>query len=124
FSLVLSRDAREGGLIIKPIRKGTKRKKVLLAVAAVAVVLIGVRVALPTVIQDYVNDKLDESPSYDGSVGDIDLSLIRGAYRIDDIAIIKTEGDVPVPLFAAEHVEFSILWSALLKGAVVAEAEV
>lgn len=96
----------------------------LLAVAAVAVVLIGVRVALPTVIQDYVNDKLDESPSYDGSVGDIDLSLIRGAYRIDDIAIIKTEGDVPVPLFAAEHVEFSVLWSALLKGAVVAEAEV
>ena len=103
------------------MKKGA-RKKILLSVAVLAVVLIGVRAAMPALIQDYVNDKLDESPSYDGSVGDIDLALFRGAYSIDDIAIIKTEGDVPVPLFAAEHVEFSILWSALLKGAVVAEA--
>jgi len=87
------------------------------------VILLALRIALPSLGQRYVNNKLDESPEYAGQVGDIDIALIRGAYSIDDVEIVKTEGTVPVPLFAARKVEFSVLWKALMNGAIVGEAE-
>ncbi len=102
----------------------TKKKKILLSVIAVVGVLVIVRAAMPPAIQHYVNGKLDASPSYDGEVGDIDLSLFRGAYSIENIAIVKTDSDVPVPLFSAENLEFSVLWRALLSGSIVAQMEV
>jgi hypothetical protein len=97
-------------------------RPVLLGIAVTALLLLGARIAAPHVLQRYVNDKLDESPDYAGQVGDIDLALLVGAYRIEDVEIHKTEGEVPVPLFAAREVEFSVLWKALLNGAVVGEA--
>ena len=99
----------------------SKKDKLLVTIAIIAIVLVAVRVAMPEVIQRYVNGKLDASPDYDGVIGDVDLSLLRSAYSIDDIEIVKTAGDVPVPLFSAPHVEFSIYWSALLDGAIVGE---
>lgn len=110
------------GNYISSWREPGPKRKLLIAIAAIAVLLLALRMALPYVVQRYVNDKLDESPEYDGHVGDIDIALIRGAYSIDDVEIIKTEGDVPVPLFAAREVEFSLLWKALFHGAVVGEA--
>lgn len=89
---------------------------------AIIVILVLARIAAAQVLQWYVNTKLDESPDYAGQVGDIDLALFRGAYRIEDIEIMKITGSVPVPLFAARAVEFSVLWRALLNGAVVGEA--
>lgn len=65
----------------------------------VTAVLVGLRVALPQLVQDYVNKKLDEMPEYDGRIGDVDMHLWRGAYSIQSIEIVKTEGDVPVPFF-------------------------
>src|SRR5690554_5928211 len=88
----------------------------------VIVILVLARIAAAQVLQWYVNTKLDESPDYAGQVGDIDLALFRGAYRIEDIEIMKINGNVPVPLFAAREVELSVLWRALLNGAVVGEA--
>lgn len=86
----------------------------------ILLILLVVRAFLPFVVEWYVNKKLDESPAYEGSIGNVDIHLYRGAYSIDDVTITKTDGDVPVPLFAAERVEFSALWSALLRGALVA----
>ncbi|HWK54203.1 MAG TPA: DUF748 domain-containing protein [Hyphomicrobiales bacterium] len=83
-------------------------------------ILLVLRAFLPFVVEWYVNKKLDESPAYEGSIGNVDIHLYRGAYSIDDVTITKTDGEVPVPLFAAERVEFSALWSALLRGALVA----
>lgn len=101
-----------------------RSRNVLIAVVIVVIILLALRIALPFVVQRYVNNKLDESPAYAGQVGDIDIALIRGAYSIEDIEINKTEGDVPVPLFAAREVEFSLLWKALFRGEIVGEAEV
>src|SRR5699024_2382373 len=101
-----------------------RSRKILIAVLIIVVLLLAVRAALPTLVQRYVNNKLDESPAYAGHVGDIDIALIRGSYSIDDVEIVKTEGEVPVPLFAAREVEFSLLWKALLRGEIVGEAEI
>lgn len=104
------------------LEPGPKRK-LLIAIVVLVVLLIALRIALPSIVQRYVNDKLDESPEYAGQVGDVDIALIRGAYSIENVEIIKTEGEVPVPLFAASEVEFSLLWKALFNGAVVGEVE-
>jgi hypothetical protein len=86
---------------------------VALAVAA--------RAAAPLVLQRYVNRVLDRTEGYRGSIGDVDLSLWRGAYTIDDVRIEKSSGRVPVPLFRAPKVDLSIEWRALFDGSLVGE---
>lgn len=98
-------------------------RPVLFGALVTLVILVVLRVAATYVLQWYVNDKLDESPNYAGQVGDIDLFLLAGAYSIENVEIAKTDGEVPVPLFAAREVRFSVLWKGLLKGAVVGEME-
>src|SRR5688500_12074905 len=103
----------------------TRRKKISLGIVATFLVaLIALRLALPSMVQRYVNQKLDEIPEYDGSIGDVDIHLIRGAYSIDDIDIEKTTGAVPVPFFAARTVDFSISWKDIFDGALVGEITV
>jgi hypothetical protein len=104
------------------VRHG-KLTKGALALLVLLVLLLALRVALPEILQRYVNRKLDEAPDYAGQVGDIDLFLLAGSYSIENIEINKTSGAVPVPLFAAREARLSLLWSALLEGAVVGEAE-
>ena len=101
----------------------TKKRKLLAVLLSLAAVLIIIRAALPIGIQRYVNHQLSQSPNYDSRIGDVDLYLWRGAYRIDDVSINKIEGDIPVPFFAARSVELSILWSALLDGEIVSEID-
>lgn len=114
-----------------------RRDKWLLAGALLVVAVIAIRVALPTVLRDYVNGKLQALEGYDGHIEDIDLSLLRGAYGIDDIRIVKTRADAqndsqedsqadsapPVPFFSSRRVDFSVEWRSLLRGSLVAEGE-
>lgn len=93
------------------------------ALVVLVILLIALRVALPGIVQRYVNAKLDESPDYSGQVGDVDLFLLAGSYSIENMEINKISGAVPVPLFAATEARFSLLWKALLDGAVVGEIE-
>lgn len=97
------------------------RNKTLLALTALAVALVALRAALPSVVKDYVNDKLDALETYDGVVEDVDLHLWRGAYRIDGVRIVKTGADQPTPFFSSEAVEFSVEWRSLVRGSLVAE---
>jgi hypothetical protein len=87
--------------------------------AFIGVLLVGARLALPSVLRWYVNRTIDRNPLYDGQIGDIEVHLWRGAYSIDDIRLNKTTGNVPVPLFAAKKVDLAIEWNALLSGKVV-----
>jgi uncharacterized protein involved in outer membrane biogenesis len=85
--------------------------------------LIAVRAALPALVKRYVNRELDALEGYSGRIGDIDLSLWRGAYVIEDLRIVKTGGKVPVPFLAARAIDISVEWKALLDGDIVAEIE-
>jgi hypothetical protein len=86
-----------------------------------ALLLLGARAAAPTLIQRYVNRVLDRTEGYRGSIGDVDLALLRGAYTIEDVRMDKESGKVPVPLFRAREVDLSIEWRALFDGSVVGE---
>lgn len=92
--------------------------------AAVAVVLIAVRIALPFAIERYANDRLDQMEGYGGEIEDVDLCFIRGVYSVEGIRILKTDGEVPVPFFSSPEIRASVRWGALLKGAVVSDIRV
>lgn len=87
----------------------------------VAVVLLGVRAALPYGVKWYVNRVLDENPDYDGQIGDVDIHLWRGAYSIDDLKIIKTTGKARIPFLDIRKVDLSVSWRELWRGTVVAK---
>jgi hypothetical protein len=99
-----------------------RRNKYLLIIGIVVVVLIGARVALEPIVLHYVNDHLDALPAYDGHVGDIDVALLRGGYDIQDIEIVKTDAGQPVPFFKADRIEATVEWRSLLRGSLVAQA--
>lgn len=82
-------------------------------------VLCAARLFLPAIIRDYVNRTLDRNIEYEGRIGDVQVHLLRGAYSIHDIKISKRTGEVPVPLFAASRLDFSIQWDALIHHRVV-----
>lgn len=99
----------------------TRRRKLVIAVAAFVLLLIGGRIALPYIVEDYANRRLAALDAYDGHVGDIDIHLYRGAYSIDDIVIVKTGAKRPIPFFSSRRIDFSVEWRSLLRGAIVSE---
>jgi len=97
--------------------RGWRRVGIILLVLAV---LGGIgRAMLPWVVRDYVNRTLDRNPLYSGRIGEVQIHLWRGAYSIENVHISKTTGNVPVPFFAAQQVDFAVQWPALLHGKVV-----
>ena len=90
-------------------------------IIAILLILIAVRIALPYIVKDYVNKTLSEIPGYKGEVGDIDISLWRGAYEIQMVSLVKTDGKVPVPFFSADEIDLSVQWGALFEGSIVGE---
>src|SRR5665213_61356 len=84
-------------------------------------VLVLSRLALPFVLKIFVNHKLSQLHGYGGKVGDINVHLWRGAYRIHDINIYKTSGDIHEPFFEAAYIDLSIEWLRLLRGKVVGQ---
>jgi uncharacterized protein YhdP len=100
----------------------TRRNKILVGVAVLAAVLIGARLAMPYLVRDFVNDKLQALDSYRGHIGDVDIHLWRGAYSIDAIEINKVGAARPVPFFKATRLNLSVEWRSLLQGSLVSEA--
>jgi hypothetical protein len=108
---------------VKPAKKKNRRHPVLRFLGMSTLVLILLlsvaRLAAPTVLQWYVNRTLDQSPLYDGEIGDVDLHLYRGAYSIENVRLIKITGATAAPLFAAARVDLAVEWKALWKGKAV-----
>ena len=94
--------------------------KYLKGVIALVVLLILTRIAAPYVVQHYVNYQLKHTQGVTGHVGDVDLFLYRGAYAIDDVEIYAVDAtSAPKPLLSIQTLDFSLAWSALLKGNLV-----
>jgi len=88
-----------------------------------ALALIGLRLALPHLVKDYVNRTLSKIPGYRGRVERIHIHLWRGAYTIDGLDLVKTDGNVPVPFFSTRKADLSVEWRELFHGALVGEVE-
>ena len=78
--------------------------------AALVLVLIAARAYAPIALQRYVNRALDRAEGYEGRIGDVDLNLLRGAYEIENVEILKSGGKAPVPLLSSPLVDLSIEW--------------
>lgn len=87
----------------------------------IVLILIGIRIALPFWVEDYINQSIDDIPEYTGSVSDVDMHLYRGAYSVDSLILDKVEANNEVPFVAIDQVDLSIEWSALFNGAIVGE---
>ncbi|GAA81497.1 DUF748 domain-containing protein [Pseudoalteromonas sp. BSi20495] len=86
----------------------------------IVLLLITLRIAAPYAVQQYVNYQLKHTQGITGHIGDVDLFLYRGAYAIDDVEIYATNATTaPRPLLAVKTLDFSLAWSALLKGNLV-----
>ena len=83
---------------------------------AIIVLLVALRIALPTVLKDYLNKRMDRMGDYHGQLADVDIHLWRGAYSIDGLRVDKVSDKVPVPLFAAARSDISLSWRALTHG--------
>ncbi len=101
-----------------------KRKKLVIILGSVFVLLLAIRIALPYILLKLVNKELQNIPGYTGHVDDIDVALIRGAYKIKSIKLEKTGGKIPVPFFSAPMIDLSLQWASLFHGRIVGEIEV
>lgn len=85
--------------------------------------LIVIRLLLPIVVLHYANKKMANLKGYFGHIKDIDIALIRGAYKVDSVYLHKvdTVTQQQTPFFYASAIDISVEWKALLHGAFVGE---
>lgn len=99
-----------------------KRKRFKL-IAIIVVLLLLIRLFLPTIVKHYVNKTLANIPGYYGHVEDIDLSLYRGAYVIEGLLLNKVDAGTQVPFISIARTDISVQWKSLLEGRIVSEIE-
>ena len=51
----------------------------VMTIAVIAVLLIGLRLALPSLVKNYLNQQLAEMGDYQGRIADVDIALWRSA---------------------------------------------
>jgi len=108
-------------------KKLTPKKRRALTVALIVLaILVIARLALPYVVLYYANkDLAHHIKGYYGHIKNIDIALIRGAYKIDSIYLNKvdTVTKKQTPFFAARLIDISVEWRALFHGSFVGEFE-
>ncbi len=96
-------------------------RRVLVTILAIAVVLIGIRIALPYVVANQINKRLGDIPGYRGHVDQVRLQLFRGAYTLIGISIYKVNAGRDEPFFLARTIDFSLAWRELVHGKMVSD---
>jgi hypothetical protein len=99
-------------------------KKINLTYIVVVILLLAVlivRLALPGMVKNYVNKKLNDLPGYTGHVEDIDIALIRGAYVIKGLELRKKTDPPKYPFLKIKRTDLSVEWKSLFKGKLVGE---
>lgn len=96
-------------------------RRILYVVVTLVVLVIGVRLALPSVLRRAINSRLEKIPDYTGWVDHVGVSLTRGAYTLHGLVIQKQNGGVKEPYFRADRIDFSIAWRELLHGKLVSD---
>ncbi len=98
-----------------------KIKLIYLVLVILLLSVIVIRLALPGIVKNYVNKRLNELPGYTGHVDDIDIHLLRGAYVIKNMVLKKKTDPTKYPFLQIKQADLSIEWNALFKGRLVGE---
>lgn len=90
---------------------------------SIALLVLVIRLLLPYVVLHYANKTLANMKGYYGHIEDIDLAIIRGAYKIDNIYLNKVDSinQKQTPFFSASLIDLSVEWRALFHGSIVGE---
>lgn len=101
------------------LHKFTTRTGKILVI--IIVVLAVIRILLPYIVLHYANKNLAHMKGFYGHIKDIDIWLIRGAYKIDSIYLNKLDSVSlkQTPFFAARLIDLSVEWKAILHGSIV-----
>lgn len=85
--------------------------------------LILIRLLLPYILLHFANKSLATMPDYYGHIEDIDLSIYRGAYQINDMYLNKLDekSKRQTEFFKTRNIELSVEWKPLFKGSVVGQ---
>ncbi len=86
------------------------------AVGISLAVLCSIRALLPGVVELRVVAALARNERYAGSFDDIDVSVLRLAYSIENLRLVRRSGQIPVPFVIAPQIEYAFDRSALLRG--------
>ena len=105
-------------------KKAKKRRSIYIGLTVLFVIII-IRLILPYIVLHYVNKSLAEMSGYYGHVEDIDISLYRGAYVVNNLYInrVDTATLKQTDLFKAPDIDISIEWKSLFHGRIVSELE-
>lgn len=99
-----------------------KRTRLWIALGISAVALAGARLGLPVLAKAYVNGEIAAMGEYAGYVEDVDIALVRGAYTLTDVTVVKRGARSGTPPFLdLERMDISLEWRALLSGELVGE---
>jgi len=101
-----------------------RRKKTIILLSIVLLLVI-IRLFLPYIVLHYANKTLANMDGYYGHVRDIDISLYRGAYQLNDFYINKKDSATgkQTEFLKARNIDLSVEWSALFHGRLVGELE-
>ncbi len=82
-----------------------------------------IRLVLPYAVLHYANKTLAEMKGYYGHIKDIELSVYRGAYILNNIYINKVDpiSKKQTEFFKSRDIDLSVEWGALLHGSLVGE---
>jgi len=92
-----------------------------LVMAGVVVLFVAARLALPFILRDAINRRLDHIPDYAGHVDEVGVHLWRGAYSMHGLEIVKRNGQVRERFFSARDIDFSVAWRELFRGKFVSD---
>lgn len=96
-------------------------RAVLVAAIAVAAVVLAARAVLPLALEAYVDRELASMGEYSGAVEDVDVSLIRGAYVLENVTIVKPSAGADQPFVDMPRMDLALQWPALLRARLAGE---
>ena len=83
-------------------------------------IIIAIRIALPYIVLNVLNSRLQNLEGYTGSIEDIDLALYRGGSKIKGFKFFSNEHP-DYPLVQTQLIDWSIQWNQIWNGAIVGE---
>ncbi|MBT1702414.1 DUF748 domain-containing protein [Chryseosolibacter indicus] len=98
-----------------------KKNRILKVALTILVLVTAFRLALPFIVTRHVNNILNQLEGYNGSIGNVNIQLLRGAYQIENLKVFKDQGSEEIPFIDIPLTDFSIEWNAVLHGALAGE---
>jgi Domain of Unknown Function (DUF748) len=100
---------------------GVRKRTGAAVIAGILLAAVAIRATMPVLVERYVNRQLADIGEYSGNVENVDLALVRGAYTVHDLTIVKVASTAETPFLELPAMDISLEWRALLDGELVGE---